>query len=462
MIHVLRLPLVVVLALAAPCAVASSPPLERPLHYTLEALIDPASGGISVAGRVQIERSDLNRRRLEFDLHETFEIADLRVNGVEAPFAVEPNERGAGRSTARAVVISLPKRIREAHLLLEITYGGILARLPQSGSAAADAAGRWLDDAIGDTRVELSWSSAWFPQIGGFGSRFSTEIAVHLPDGWTAVAPGASLPESVDGVESRVVWRCSSSNDIVVVAAPNLRRLAVERFGVAVELFDTRLPDAFRDREADNAARTLELFADVLGEPTPSQEPVRAVYSPRSLGRAGFSRPALTVLSEGRVLSALRDDSRLSLLRGTAHEAAHFWWNFGADDGGWINEALAEYFALVAVENIDDRSAYEGLVDGYRTSVARLGADAPPLADLSGASPQVGQVLRYQKGSLLLHAFRKTMGDKRFFSACREFYQRYHSTGATQSDFRSFWKSALGKKGDIVDRWIDSPGGIPK
>ena len=170
----------------------------------------------------------------------------------------------------------------------------------------------------------------------------------------------------------------------------------------------------------------------------------------------------MIVLSEGRVLSALREDARLSLLRGTAHEVAHFWWSFGARGADWINEAFAEYFALVAVERIDDVSAYDRAIAGYRTAVNRLRADAPSLAAVADSNSGDGYVIRYQKGSLLLHALRGALGDEVFFEACRGFFEAFRGDGATTEDFRTFWNARLGKKAGMVNQWIDSPGGVPK
>jgi len=72
----------------------------------------------------------------------------------------------------------------------------------------------------------------------------------------------------------------------------------------------------------------------------------------------------MIVTSEGRVLEELASDPKFSLLQDMAHEIAHFWWNFGAGQGDWINEAFAEYWSAVAVERIVSEELFQKVLDG--------------------------------------------------------------------------------------------------
>jgi hypothetical protein len=61
----------------------------------------------------------------------------------------------------------------------------------------------------------------------------------------------------------------------------------------------------------------------------------------------------------------------------------------------------------------------------------------------------------------MLDQLRVTLGDKKFFSACREFFQAYRGKSIGTSEFRSFWKVKLAVQGKSVDIWLDSRGGMP-
>ena len=233
---------------------------DRAVGYSLDVRIDPAAGRLHASGEVRIERSELDRDHLVFILHETFDIESLSINGAKAQFTFEPWGGEPNRTAGRRVVVALPQRVRGAYLRMEIAYGGTLLRLPQFGSAEGVEGGRALDDAINGRRVELAWYSSWYPQLGDFGGRFETVISAELPEGWTVVSNGIPSIEGERGSDSRPVWSSRSSNDILVIAAPDLRRRLLDRSGVAVEIYDTALPEPIprpRGRQRLEDARAL-------------------------------------------------------------------------------------------------------------------------------------------------------------------------------------------------------------
>jgi aminopeptidase N len=70
-------------------------------------------------------------------------------------------------------------------------------------------------------------------------------------------------------------------------------------------------------------------------------------------------------------------------------------------------------------------------------------------------------VVRYYKGSLMLDSLRRTLGDERFFPACREFFQTYEGKPTETKDFRAFWEKKLADRKDWLDAWLNSKGGLP-
>lgn len=438
---------------------AGDPGTVSPVAYVLDVHLEPAQRTVRVAGTAVVVRSDLEEPTLAFALHQTFAIDTLTVNGIDAEFTLEEIEPTSLSPASRRVVVKLPEKAREAFLDVGLSYGGSIAALPQFGAEGGD--GRWLDDVVAPSRVELAWYSAWFPQFTDYGASFRVGLTVDLPAGWSSVSN--AQPGETQDRDGRLVshWMSPASSDIVLVAAPGLQRVVVDRGGGTVEIYHTRLPAEFIERETANATETLELYEGLLGAPRAPAAAVRVVYSPRSRGQGGFTRPMFIVLSEGRVLSALAQDPRLSLLHGIAHEAAHFWWNFGRGQGDWINEAFAEYFALLAVERIDSPDSLAAMLDRYRSVVDRLAADAPALADIQPTDLPHGYAVRYVKGSLMLDALRRAMGDDAFLAGCREFYEARRGVDTSTDDLRAFWGPRLGDRAALLDEWLTAPGGRP-
>jgi hypothetical protein len=446
------------LAIAAPAG--ASHPLQ-PLSYTLAVDIDPAAGRVDVSGEMLLHRGSSEARSLELRLHETFSVWALRLDGREVEPTVE--HRGASRLQPAAciLVVELPENAGD-NLRLEIEYGGALRRLPQFGTAAAEQAGLALDDTVSAERVELASYSAWYPGVGGFGPRFDADLTVSLPAGWTVVSVGEPAERSEADGRSRSRWTAAGVQDLVILASPAFREERIEKSGAAVEIYATNLPASFLRREAAEVSDTLDLFIQLLGPTCAGGSTVRHIYAPRTAGQGGYSRAPLIVTSEGRVREALVENPGLSLLKGTAHETAHFWWSFGAGQGDWINEAFAEYFALVAVQRVQGQQAFEAALERARRAVADLPDDAPPLAEVPFSNEGHGYTIRYFKGALLVHALRKALGDETFFPTCREFHDAFRERGASTKDVRRFWSEQLGNKQSLLDRWLDVPGRLPE
>jgi aminopeptidase N len=207
----------------------------------------------------------------------------------------------------------------------------------------------------------------------------------------------------------------------------------------------------------------MQLYSSTLGYTNIPGGTIKHVYSPKrkGQGKAGIALPGMIVTSEGLTMEALARDPQFSLFQGIAHEIAHYWWNFGADQGDWINEAFAEYYSAIAVEKLSSEAEYQAVLADYRKQAIELPAHAPPLATVPVMEPS-SFVIRYYKGSLMLDALRQVLGDAKFFQASRDFFQRYTGKPAGTPEFRDFWKERMGDRKDLIDLWLDSKGGPPR
>jgi hypothetical protein len=338
---------------------------------------------------------------------------------------------------------------------LGIRYEGTLRRLPGWGEPNAD--GPFMDDALGPDRVELALYSAWYPSFG-FGPTFDVDLDLAIPRGFGVACIGSERERRESPAETKARWEARSVNDVVVVASPRLRTKEIGDAAGRVLIHHTRLPEGLLLKEGRETEQTLRLFTRILG-PSSGGQTVRHVYSPRDWGQ-GYARPGLIVVSEGRVLRALAEDPGTSFLHGHAHEAAHFWWRFGAGQGDWINETFAEYFALLAVRSIEGEDAFRRILDEERADVRGLPADAPALAVVPFVNDGPGYTIRYHKGALMLDAFRSRLGDDPFLRACRRFYEGIEGRSAGTPDFRAHWREVLGGE-ELLSAWLDSPGSAP-
>jgi len=433
--------------------------ISGPVAYNLDVRIEPGPGDITVQGKVEFENPGSGS--FKFNLHETFSIKTLLVNGKPASFSFEAAKFSPLTPAAKVVVVSLPPGVPPGKTRMDIEYAGRLKKLPEFNAAPEGTPS--MDDQVNSHLVELAGFSSWYPQFSFGGAPVNAEFELSLPQGWISICSGKELEERVEAGRSITRWSSPKDFDLLIVASPNFQKKYFRQSGVDIEIYHTRMPEKFIEAEVQQIASVVKLYTDRLGETTIPGGKVRHVYSPKrkGQGKAGTARPGLIVTSEGITLESLASDPHFSLFQPIAHEIAHFWWNFGAGQGDWINEASAEYFSAISVQKIISEAEFRSILKDYRKQVDGLPADAPSLATVPFVNDDVRYVVRYFKGALLLYFLRQTVGDDVFFAACREFFHSYDGKATGTPEFRSFWKAKLRDKGKLLDVWLDSAGGLP-
>jgi hypothetical protein len=430
-----------------------------PTSYDLRVRIEPASGNLAVLAKIEIP-VEPGAKNFRFNLHGTFVIKKLLLEGKDAIFSSVPGEASFMLPPPQRVIVTLPAVLAQNKVHMDIEYEGRLKEVGEFGASSDQKEA--MDDQINSRMVELAGYSSWYPQFT-FGTPLQLALEVSLPQGWITICSGKQLENRVK--EGREITRWSSPNDIdiLVVASPHFKKKTFREAGTNIEIYHTQMPEAFIDNEVQQIAGVLKLYTDRLGETNIPAGTIKHVYSPKRKGQgaAGISRPGMIVTSEGRTLDSLAQDPHFSLFQGIAHEVAHFWWNFGADQGDWINEAFAEYFSSTAVQTVSGEQAFQVVLDNYRKQVRGLPPDVPSLANVPFMNDNVAFVVRYYKGSLMLHSLRQTLGDDKFFQACRSFSDTYKGKSIGTQEFRTFWKDRLGDHKALVDTWLDAKGGLP-
>jgi hypothetical protein len=117
-----------------------------------------------------------------------------------------------------------------------------------------------------------------------------------------------------------------------------------------------------------------------------------------------YARPQFISMS-------LNNDFTKSNQKTLAHEIAHLWWN-KADLGtweDWLNEAFAEYSALITVRNDHGLEAFESRIAGLEKRVQ----DLPAIMHIDKKDPASNTVLTY-KGAYFLNKLENRLGEKEF------------------------------------------------
>ena len=426
-----------------------------PKAYQLDVRIDPDVGQIGVSGWVSLSGAEPGKP-LAFSLHGTFTVERLAVADQPVPFVATPNELAPLAPCTQRIALTVPPNASTNPLRIEMSYHGVLRHFPEWASQPDQKVG--LDDQIGPGLVELASYSNWYPSFG-WGHRFDAVLDISLPSGWTAVALGQPDAPTAVGARSVSRWHAPAVEDIVVLAAPNFHKLEVKSAGGVFEVYHTRLPESFVHQEVAGVRESLAWLEQTLGQPVTKTGAFRYVYSPRRKGQ-NFARTGLVVDSEGRVAQTLQEHPDADFFQLNAHEVAHFWWRIGRGQADWINEASAEYFALLSLKTRSAARFNEAILK-YRQEAAELPPTAPSLATVPANSTGQNYVIRYRKGALLLHDLSRQVGEPTFLHLSRLFYERFREGGCTTEDFRQFWLSQPGIDAQSLNQWLDVDGPPP-
>jgi len=454
----IKLFLITLLSLISACWLHSAE-IAKPVYYKLKVKIEPSSGEIFVNGKVEILLESSAQKKISFDLHKTFAIEKLLIAGKSTNYSTKNNAPLPIIPASKKVIVELPEKNLPKKLALEIDYHGKLKDIPEFGTYEDQNLA--LDDQINSRMVELACYSCWYPFFE-FGMKFDIDLELLLPPGWRCVCSGTAVEIKKTGSGVRSRWHAEKDIDIVIVASPELKRKIIKTSATRIDIYYTELPEEFLTREAAEIEKALSLFTELLGKPQLSGKSIKQVYSPKRKGQGSISRTGMIITSEGRTLKEIAKDPEISYLHGIAHEMAHFWWNFGVEQGDWINETFAEYFSLVAIQKILSDEKYKSSLENYKEWVSQLPADAPSLSMVPPINDQVGYGVRYFKGSLMLDGIRNLLGDETFFKICHDFYQQFHDNAANTTKFRKFWDARMKQHENILNRWLDSKGGIPE
>ena len=134
-------------------------------------------------------------------------------------------------------------------------------------------------------------------------------------------------------------------------------------------------------------------------------------------------------------------EERLRAETGIPHEVAHQWWGvavrFATYHDEWITEALANYSALLYVEQVGGKPITSEAIEHYRDALHKKTRDGKEILDAGPVTwgyrlqelqgGQAWRALTYGKGTLIIHGLRTMMGDAKFQEFLRALYADFQT-----------------------------------
>ncbi|MDR3051166.1 MAG: M1 family metallopeptidase [Oscillospiraceae bacterium] len=363
-----------------------------------------------------------------------FDAGDISFAAVAVDGAAAPFVRSGEDGTALRVTLTAPLAPGD-WAALDLTYTLQIPRVAYRFGVAGET---WcLGNAfpLVAARRENAWALDAYEPIG---DPFLSDCANFT---FTLDAPAAFVPaatgalRSQTGGDDRTLWQWQA------LAARDFALVLFARCRTAQRLLAPDGPLVVAHAASENTAQAmlttaeaaLRLYGRLFGTPYPY--PVFTLAQASLGGYGGMEYPGLVFIEAA-------DLAGENLAYVVAHETAHQWWYalVGSDQvlSPWLDEALAEYAALLYVENTQGSEAFEALYQRRIEPALRLtfpaGVTVGAPLDRFASVAEYGMVV-YQRGAGMLHGLRLAMGDEAFFAALGA-YARPHTFGmATPEDF---------------------------
>ncbi|MFJ9697845.1 M1 family metallopeptidase [Kitasatospora sp. NPDC101183] len=371
--------------------------------------------------------------RFSLDL-KGFQVASVTVNGAPA--------KAFSRSGAHKLDVEPARRVS----------GGSVFRVRVVYAGKPDPEG-WHRLASGGVNAmgEPHSATSWFPSNDHPSDKATFSLAATVPDGWTAIGNGVPGPTTAGGGTTTFRWREDRP------MATYLATVAVDRFTV----HRSALPDGTPVITAFGAG--LPVDADALA--AEAQQPEILAFLASKFGPYPFSSAGAIVRSwptePGGGAPDLETQGRptyTGILWDAAivHENAHQWFGDSVSFTDWRDGCIAECVAQYANQLWDEHQG-ANLDTGFYARNVKENLGNPSYWSTRLYDPGRGDELApalYLKGSLMMHALRRTVGDEAFFGTLRRWTAEHAYGNASFPQFEALAAKVSGRdlKG-FFDAW---------
>ena len=284
-----------------------------------------------------------------------------------------------------------------------------------------------------DRWIEIGYYTGWYPVCNGNRADYS-HLRIGITDGYTVSGSGI-ISHTEEGIwEMEQPWE---NFDNVILASPMLKSRRINDNGTTIELIYTDFPDAGADSALQCCHNALKFFRRLYK--IAGDEDIYMKFLLSASGTSGgYSRKNFIMLSS-RTFNEY-------VLKNTAHEIGHFWWNKAPVESwhDWLNESFAEFSALQYIRHARGEKAYAAYIDAYRKETRHI----RPIWGIDRNDREAHLAL-YRKGSVLLADLLVRVGEEPFFNFLAGVIQA-HITDT--SAFLDFAESRLGRKNRV---WIE-------
>jgi aminopeptidase N len=405
-------------------------PLFHATHYDIDAVLSP--GNQTLFAKVQADFvADQTSRDLAVELSPDMTITSIQLAGQAVPFQRTSSQFG--------VAITLPNTVQAGQkVTLTFDYTGSLA-----GTAGSPTAGVRLAYVSGDDSYFLL-ASRWFPMTSYVGQRYTAVIHLTVPSNMVVVGSGATgAPDTVpepQGVKPpgtaqwlRYTYTADQPAAVGTMVVGALQLTPVNEGGISISVYTPPNQKSTAAAWASQLGAILAFYSSEFGPL--ADRSITLAQLPSIATMTSVAAPGLLLVNQ-RQWTAQPPERLLARL------AAHLWWGEqvmpATSSDVWLSAGLSRYSEALYEQHAHGDAAFRNAVEDCAVG-ALMDEKVAPIAQAWRLDPYTtayNSIVR-DKGAMVFHMLRSSIGDNAFLSLLQEYFQKYSGKTATLSDFEN-------------------------
>lgn len=306
---------------------------------------------------------------------------------------------------------------------------------------------------------ETGWKLDQFYDIGDpfYSDSSDYKVKIVLPDKYIIASTGDIISDKVEEGKRIVSINAKSVRDFAWAASSNFKTYNKVIDGINIKFYFMNANNVKINKAITTLKNTIETFNERFGKYPYSSYSIVESYFP-----TGMEYPGLVLIPS----SYFNENKSMSGLEGViVHETAHQWW-YGVVgnneiDEAWLDEGLATYSKVIYFENIYGtsyaREYYKknilSIYESKRKSIKGREIILKPIYEFDDWREY--DTLVYKKGAVIFDVIRSKIGDKKFFSILRKYYNDNRYKNANTKDFINTVEKITNEKwDDFFNEWL--------
>ena len=443
---------VVVFALVANAVRAqqiSNKPLIDITGYVIDATVIPATHELHATAKVSFTALDA-LPVATFELHPGLKVSKV-TDGNDHPLNAE---RGAS-STLR--VTPAEPLTKGGTAVWTFEYDGVLETADNSPVEGLKLA------SIGDPISYLLYAARWFPMTGYLTDRYTADITVHTPSGYTVLGSGSTgAPHAQRGGETwqfnwdrpgfpGTIVAAKFKEPTAIMGQANIKLYTLPQKAAPTQTAQTNPVQQF----AQAANRQYDFFSGTFG-PAESAR-LNVIELPDDTVPA-FWAPEMALVAGSHLAQYNTSNARL-----LANTIVRQWWSSMVSpatlNDAWITNGMSRYGELLYLEDVAGKQSLEQAITDV--SAGALAYDTIPLTSagrLDAFAPQF-QSMTLDKGGIVFHMLRYEIGDDAFKKTLQTVLSTHKDGSISTRDFEKIAEGA--SQQNLVPffaQWLDGTG----